>query len=85
MIIFQLQKSLGIKLIGVSETWFCIDFQKVQICKDFSDIAEDTQILVNGVHLQNQQNKVQENKNLQNFSSQDYSLKDHIRRKISLQ
>ena len=27
------QKSL-VKLMSVSETWFCVDFQKVQILKD---------------------------------------------------
>ena len=63
MIIFQLQNSLGIKLMGVSETWFRVDFQKVQIFKDWLDIAWDIQILINGVHLQNQRNKCWENKN----------------------
>ena len=48
--------------MGVSETWFRADFQKLKIFKDWSDIACDIQILINGVHLQNQQNKYWENK-----------------------
>ena len=50
MIIFQLQKPLGIKLMGVSETWFRVDFQNIQIFKDCSDIAWDIQSLIKGVH-----------------------------------
>ena len=63
MIIFHLQKSLGIKLMGVSETWFRVNFGQTQIFKDWSDIAWDILILINGVHLQNQQNKCWENNN----------------------
>ena len=55
--------------MGVSETWFCVDIQKVQIFKGLSDIAWDIHILINGVHLQNQQDKGGE-KITNNFFSQ---------------
>ena len=46
LIIFQLQKSLGIELMGVSETCLCVDVQNVQFFKDWPDIAWDIQILM---------------------------------------
>ena len=40
----------------VSETWLCVDIQNVQNFKDWTDIAQDIQILIIGFHLHIQQN-----------------------------
>ena len=54
---FQCEKQVGIKSMGVSESWLCVDIQNAQNFKDWSDIAWDIQILIIGFHLQIQQNK----------------------------
>ena len=67
--------------MGVSETWFHVNIQKVQILKDWSDLAWDILIFINGVHIQYQQRNGDKIRT-KNFFSQDYCLNDHIWRKM---